>query len=163
MKRFHQYLYGQKFIIQSDHKPLQYLLGETRVILVMASTRVQRWTLTLSAYDYTIAYKPGVDLTNADALSRLPLPEQPTDIPLPGEMVLVFNTLSTSPVYAAQVKTWMDKNPLLSRVWENVRHGWQTTTDMAMSPYHKHKNSACKMDVCCGDAVSSFHRRAVKP
>ena len=29
VKRFHQYLYGRKFNIQSDHKPLQYLLWET--------------------------------------------------------------------------------------------------------------------------------------
>ena len=148
VKRFHQYLYGRKFTIQSDHKPLQYLLGETRGIPVMASARVQRWALTLSAYDYTIAYKPGADLANADALSRLPLPEQPTDVPLPGEMVLVFETLSTSPVHAAQVKTWMDKDPLLSRVRENVRRGWQTTTDVAMSPYQTRAQELSVQDGC---------------
>ena len=123
VKRFHQYLYGRKFNIQSDHKPLQYLLGETRGIPAMASARMQCWALTLSAYDYTITYKPGTKLANANALSRLPLPEQPTDVPVPGDMILAVETLSTSPVHAAQIQSWVDKDPLLSRVWENVGHG----------------------------------------
>ena len=50
VKRFHQYLYGRHFNILSDHKPLQYLLGENRGIPAMASARIQRWALTLSAY-----------------------------------------------------------------------------------------------------------------
>ena len=165
VKRFHQYLYGRKFVIQSDHKPLQYLLGETRGIPQMASARVQRWALTLSAYDYTISYKPGAELANADALSRLPLPEQPTDVPLPGEMILVFDTLSTSPVHAAQIKTWTDKDPLLSRVRENVRRGWQTTTDVAMAPYQTRARELSVQDGCllwgCRVVVPPQGREAV--
>ena len=41
----------------------------------MAASRIQRWLLLLSSYEYTIEHKPGVSLANADALSRLPLPE----------------------------------------------------------------------------------------
>ena len=66
VKRFNQYLYGRKFTILSDHKPLQYLLGETRGIPPMASARIQRWALMLSAYHYEICYKPGADHANAD-------------------------------------------------------------------------------------------------
>ena len=69
VKHFHQYLYGRKFIILSDHKPLKYLLGETRGIPAMASARIQRWALMLSAYNYELCYKPGVDHANADGLS----------------------------------------------------------------------------------------------
>ncbi|CAB1435234.1 unnamed protein product [Pleuronectes platessa] len=39
----------------------------------MASPRIQRWAVTLAAYEYTIFYKADRDHTNADALSRLPL------------------------------------------------------------------------------------------
>ena len=148
VKRFHQYLYGRKFNIYSDHKPLQYLLGETRGIPAMASARVQRWALTLSAYDYTITYKAGAKLANADALSRLPLPEQPSDVPIPGDMVLVFETLNTSLVHAAQIRSWVDKDPLLARVRENVRHGWQTTTEAAMGPYQLRKHELSMQDGC---------------
>ena len=42
VKRFHQYLYGQKFIIHSDHKPLQHIFGNNRPVPAMASARIQR-------------------------------------------------------------------------------------------------------------------------
>ena len=74
VKYFHQYLFGCSFMIKSDHKPLQHLLGEKKGILAMASSRVQRWALTLSAYDYRIQYVPGREHANADVLSHLPLP-----------------------------------------------------------------------------------------
>ena len=41
----------------------------------MCSPRVQRWAVTLSAYEYNTVYKPGKHHANADALSRLPVPE----------------------------------------------------------------------------------------
>ena len=46
VKKFHQYLFGRKFIICSDHKPLQHIFSETRPIPAMASARIQRWALT---------------------------------------------------------------------------------------------------------------------
>ena len=51
VKHFHQYLFGRPLIIKSDHKALQYLLGGKKGIPSMASARVQRWALTLSAYN----------------------------------------------------------------------------------------------------------------
>jgi len=45
--KFHNYLYGRRFIIQSDHKPLMYILNATKCIPTMASPRVIRWSLTL--------------------------------------------------------------------------------------------------------------------
>ena len=72
VKRYHQYLYGRKFIIYSDHKPLMYLFGEHRAISATASARVQRWALTLSGYQYSIVHRPGSQQGNADGLSRLP-------------------------------------------------------------------------------------------
>ncbi|KAL7842137.1 hypothetical protein SRHO_G00238260 [Serrasalmus rhombeus] len=95
VKHFHQYLYGQPFKIHTDHKPLRSLFGETSCIPC--------WALTLSAYQYTIVYRAGKDNANADALSRLPLPETPL-------MCLLFSLekLSETPVTASQVKQWTE-------------------------------------------------------
>jgi len=68
VKRFHQYLYGRVSKIYTDHKPLMSLFSETKCIPPLASARVQRWALTLSAYQYTIVYRAGKDNANADAL-----------------------------------------------------------------------------------------------
>ena len=56
IKRFHHYLYGRQFSIVSDHKPLQYLLCESRAVPTMASARLQCWVLLFSAYQYMISY-----------------------------------------------------------------------------------------------------------
>ena len=63
VRKFHQYLQGRRFEIKTDHKPL-------RGTPAMASG--QRWALILGGYDYTIQYKEGKNMANADALSRLP-------------------------------------------------------------------------------------------
>ena len=75
VKRFHSYLFGRCFTITSDHKPLRYLFKENSATPPLASARIQRWALTLGGYDYTIEYKPGESHSNADFLSRLPLPD----------------------------------------------------------------------------------------
>jgi len=69
VKKFHQYLYGRSFELITDHEPLTKLFAPDRQISPTASARIQRWALTLAAYQYTISYKKGTCNTNADALS----------------------------------------------------------------------------------------------
>ena len=105
VRHFHHYLLGRRFTIYSDHKPLQYLFSEKKAIPTMTSARIQRWALTLSAYDYDIVFKPGSENANADVLSRLPLPDHPTSVPQPQETVLLMETLQMSPVTSKQIKS----------------------------------------------------------
>jgi hypothetical protein len=73
VKKYHQYIYGRQFVIKTDHKPLTHIFSESKAVPTMASGRIQRWAITLGAYDYVIQYKQGSTNANADALSRLPL------------------------------------------------------------------------------------------
>jgi len=66
VKQFRHYIYGRKFNIITDHKPLLWLFG-----IKDPGARLTRWRPLLEEYDYTIIYKPGVQNTNADALSRI--------------------------------------------------------------------------------------------
>ena len=98
----------------------------------MAASRIQRWALTLgayeltlTAYEYTIDYRPGKDIGHADALSRLPLPHTPTSVPVPGNLLLLLEHLDTrSPVTAKQIKSSTDKDPALTQVRRNILHSW---------------------------------------
>lgn len=74
IKKFHKYLYGREFVIYSDHLPLASLFGHTKQVSSLAAARMQRWMLLLSAYRYKWVYRKGCEVANADALSRLPLP-----------------------------------------------------------------------------------------
>ena len=66
MKYFRPYLYGRKFKIVTDHKPLTWVMNVKE-----PGSRLLRWRLQLEEYDYEIAYKKGSSNTNADALSRI--------------------------------------------------------------------------------------------
>ena len=148
VKKFHGYLLGRKFVIHSDHKPLQYLFSETRPVPPLASARIQRWALTLSAYDYTISYKPGERHANADLLSRLPLPETPAEVPTPPEIILMMETLQGTPVSAKNIRQWTDRDPLLSRVRNLVLQGWHDVEDEEILPFNRRKQELSVQDGC---------------
>ena len=124
VKNFHHYLLECRFSIYSDHKLLQYLFSVDKAIPAMASARIQRWALTLTAYDYDIVFKPDDPHANADILSRLPLPDHSTNVPLPQETVLLMEILQMSPITAKQIKSWTSHDPVLAKVLDKVLQGW---------------------------------------
>ena len=113
IKKFHNYLYGRHFSIESDHQPLSYLFNEKKGISPTASSRIQRWALMLSAYQ---RYTKGKSLYNVDALSRLPRPVTSNSDKLPGDLVHLIDHLSTTAVNAEAIKDWTSKDPVLSEV-----------------------------------------------
>lgn len=64
IKHFRQYLYGSKFTVVTDHKPLLTMLEAEN------NGRVQRMRLKLQGYDMKIVHTPGKENLSADALSR---------------------------------------------------------------------------------------------
>ena len=65
--RFHQYVYGKKIRVKTDHKPLEVILNKP---LSQAPMRLQKMMMQLQAYDIEIVYKTGNEMFVADALSR---------------------------------------------------------------------------------------------
>ena len=142
----------------SDHKPLQYLFNESQVTPTLASARIQRWSWTLGAYHYNIEYKPGQHNGNADMLSRLPLSETPTDIPMPGETILVIDTLLSLPVTVEQIRQWTTHDLILSRVRTLVQRGWQDNNDLSLKPFQR-----CKYKLSIHDGYLLWGSRIVVP
>ncbi|UYV63245.1 hypothetical protein LAZ67_2003535 [Cordylochernes scorpioides] len=70
--KLHQFIYGRKFILIIDHKPLVTILGSRSGIPTLSTSRLQRWALILSAYTYDIKFRRTQDHGNADLLSRFP-------------------------------------------------------------------------------------------
>ncbi|KAJ8332745.1 hypothetical protein SKAU_G00425340 [Synaphobranchus kaupii] len=134
VQRFHKYIYGRKFTICTDHKPLLSLFSEVKAVPSMVSPRVQRWAVTLRAYEYVMVYKAGKDHGNADALSRLPLQHTPITT-APEDRVLMMEEMDTTPVTAEQVKALTNKDPVLARVREHVVRGWPQQTEGDFAPY----------------------------
>lgn len=137
VKKFHSYLYGHPFTLYTDHLPLKSLFNEKSNIPVQASSRIQRWSLLLSSYEYTIAFKPTHKHGNADAMSRLPLPEKPNNVPVPQELVMLINTLQKSLVTDKDIKAWTDEDPVLSKVRCYIQTGWPQKVEPSVQRYKK--------------------------
>lgn len=72
-RRFHYFLYGREFVVESDHKPLETLVKRD---IDDVTARLQRMFMSLLKYPgITVVYKPGKEMLVADCLSRAQLPE----------------------------------------------------------------------------------------
>jgi len=70
VRHFHKYLYGQKFVLRTDHAALKWLLQFKE-----PEGQLARWIEQLQCYDFNIEHRKGTAHGNADALSRRPCQE----------------------------------------------------------------------------------------
>ncbi|GFT30173.1 retrovirus-related Pol polyprotein from transposon 412 [Trichonephila clavipes] len=70
IEHFHHYLYGQKFLLRTDHASLTWLMNFRNT-----EGQVARWIQRLNEYYFDITHRKGYSHGNADALSRRPCPE----------------------------------------------------------------------------------------
>ncbi|XP_011697755.1 PREDICTED: uncharacterized protein K02A2.6-like [Wasmannia auropunctata] len=70
-KRFHNWIYGSKFDLVTDHKALECIFGPK----LKLCTRIERWVLRLQGYKYKVIYEKGMS-NIADPLSRLVIDEK---------------------------------------------------------------------------------------
>lgn len=66
INKFKPYLYGAKFTLLTDHKPLTFLKNSSK------NDKILRWALDLKNYTFDVLYKEGKTNVVADALSRRP-------------------------------------------------------------------------------------------
>ena len=125
IKKFHQYLFGRRFSLLTDHRPLTLLLGPKRGIPVLAASRLQRWAIQLSAYQYDIEYRASKDHANADALSRLPRKtvEEPDDWSIEADQVNRVQ-IELAPITVSQIREATRGDPVLSCAMYYILHGW---------------------------------------
>jgi hypothetical protein len=69
-ERFHTFVYGRQFTVETDHKPLTALVKKS---LASAPKRLRRMLLRLQRYNFTLVYRTGSQMLIADTLSRAPL------------------------------------------------------------------------------------------
>lgn len=68
VNHFRPYLYGRKFVLVTDYKPLVWLHSVRN-----PTSRLVRWCLKLAEYEYEVIYKAGKTNVNVDVLSRNPI------------------------------------------------------------------------------------------
>lgn len=82
LKKYTHILYGTKFTVYTDHKPLEHFLRQKSL-----SPRQRRWLDFLSQFNFEISYVKGTANSIADALSRVYSDEPAGTIRAPSEYV----------------------------------------------------------------------------
>ena len=162
---FPSYLLGHNFLLYTDHKPLLALLNEHSSTSPQASARIWRWSLLLSVYEYTLKFRDTLSHSNADALSRLPLPVAPPQAEPPPEVVLLMKHLSTTPVNVQAIRAATVKDHVLCRVFNMFKEDGQ-----GRKLYHKgwlhftvrELSCQCRMDAYCGVQESLYRTNIIK-
>ncbi|XP_048482923.1 uncharacterized protein K02A2.6-like isoform X1 [Plutella xylostella] len=139
MGKFHQYIYGRRFVLRTDHKPLVSIFGPNTGIPAMAASRMQRWAIILSAYSYDIEYVRTND-NGADGLSRLPvkLSEKRTNtVPEQTYFHFVQDALLLN---HNEIRCLTRRDSILSKVIEYIRNGWPDTCESRnLQPYYNRR------------------------
>lgn len=135
--KFHEYLFGRKFTLITDHKPL---------LKILVAARMQRWALILVAYTYEIQYKPSEQHGNADALSRLTVEDESFPRSNP---VFRVSYLDSLPLTAKDIGQETQKDPVLAKVRDHILAGWpKHVPDESLHPYAKRKFELTIEDDC---------------
>ena len=74
---FRPYIHGVHVTIRTDHAPLEYIRSKTD-----RCKRLERWSLRLQEFRFTIQPRPGTQRKHVDALSRAPIPAEPDQRPI---------------------------------------------------------------------------------
>jgi len=98
-EKFHYFLGGRQFTVETDHKPLLSILGKKD--LAKLPVCVQRFRLSMMSFTYYVVFTPGRKLVLADALSRAPYsgPQEAQ-----GEPLLVQELIDAMPVSPTRLR-----------------------------------------------------------
>ena len=67
IERFLEYLYGRRFIVINDHKPLKSIFNRS---IISCPPCIQKFCLSLQMYEFELQYSPGKDMLVSVTLSR---------------------------------------------------------------------------------------------
>ena len=127
--RLRQFLLGRKFTLRTDHKPLQYIFNPSNQIPKVVSAILERWAITLIAYDYDVQYTPGQNIGHADAISRLRFKDDEDDL-VAAEMA----TLEKPVIDVDRLRKEMQSKEFMKRMMNRIRTGnWKNCTKMEKS------------------------------
>ena len=136
MEKFHYFLYGRKFILQTDQKPLVSIF---RKHMIDVSPRIQRITIRAWQYDFVPQHIPGRINVIADSLSRVtPLEFQDSNAE---KDILAVNFLQYSSIEERERDEMLqetNKDEELQSLKQYISTGWpakRSQIPVSLHPY----------------------------
>ncbi|KAJ8889929.1 hypothetical protein PR048_009434 [Dryococelus australis] len=158
VKKLTPYLAFHRFTLITDQKPLLGIFAPNRPTPLHLSSRMLRWTLILSSFDYELCLKPSTAVGHADCLSRLPQPTPGEDVfpePVGVHLLEARDLCLLSPRDIAKAT---DRDVVLRQVKIYVHQGWPSTVPTELLPFYS-KIAALSLHSEC----ILWHERVVIP
>ena len=152
-ERFHTYLFGKRFLVQSDQKPLEMI---HRKNLAAAPQRLKRMLLRLQPYDFELRYKPGKEMALVDTMFRQPCRDK-EQIEL--DVQITFVQFSTKILQELRGETQADDE--LCALKTVITDGWperQSSLPATLRPYW-----SCRDELSIEDSLIMKGDRLVIP
>jgi hypothetical protein len=159
-EKFHQYIFGRKTKVETDHKPLQAIF---RKPLYQTPPRLQRLLLTLQKYDFHVEYKQGTLMYLADHLSRNYLEETKENL-VPDLSVNERNLLAYLPISEQRYSRFQkatSEDGELQEVINTITEGWPSDKYMLskrMTPYWSFRD-----EISCVDGLLFKSHKLILP
>ena len=121
VEKFHHFLYGCHFILETDQKPLEAILSRS---LNQATPQLQCILIRILPYNFTVRYIPGLKNLLADCLSRLGNQE---------------NTIKLPKLHVYQISHQL---PARSDSLQEIRPATQADDELALLNTHNYERMA---------------------
>ncbi|PIO75317.1 hypothetical protein TELCIR_02664 [Teladorsagia circumcincta] len=153
-KKFHKYLFGRKFLLLTDHKPLLAIFGDKKGVPVHSANRLMRWATILLGYDFDIEYVNTKQFGQVDGLSRLMQknPHEVEDMVIAAVEKDISNMLKDCirnlPLTHEHVRVSTERDPLLRNVKSYVKHGRWPKVSAKLAPFFNRRETLSLVKGC---------------
>ena len=156
IKKFHRFIHGRIFTLQTDHKPLLTIFGSKKGIPTHTANRLQRWSIILLNYNFKMEYISSKNIGHADGLSRLirkcAEPLEDTVIAALREEKelsgLLCNTIRELPVTLDDINKAAETDEFIVKMKKQVQLNEKSEKDLKISPF-----SICSQTLMYADRV----------
>ncbi|XP_049886595.1 uncharacterized protein K02A2.6-like [Pectinophora gossypiella] len=134
VEHFHIFLYGKKFELVTDHKPLEIIFGPKS----KPCARIERWMLRLQSYKFQVIYRPGKS-NIADPFSRLC--KTPTVLPITEDFIYqIVEVTRPVAVSMTEIKKYSSEDKKITKVKEGL---YSNNWDESVKLYKIFQNELC--------------------
>ncbi|UYV84627.1 K02A2.6-like, partial [Cordylochernes scorpioides] len=146
IEHFNTYIWGRKFVLKTDHKPLIYMLNpENGAVL---PPRIQRLSWRLQPYDFEIEFIQGKQ-NIADIFSRQPLSKKSDEKWLEDYVhkVLSITSEELQALSLKEIKVCTEQDPLFQKLKDMVQKGvWPYPLNEKFKCFYKFKDELSIFD-----------------
>lgn len=163
-QKWHHYLYGRAFTVETDHKPLVAIKNKN---IALAPPRIRGMLMATSGYDFQLRHKAGQEMVLPDTLSRLSSYDK-SEIP---DLKIGINSLvQVTDPRLKQLILDTAEDDILQRLLQIFQKGWPSSIKSLhkdLRPYWSIRNDISYLDglLMCGSRIivpSASRKRALE-